>query len=70
VTISDCPGDASFWTWDNSKGVNIDIVLLIIDIGLMMALLVGLETGVVQMYWTELKYKFKAVSDETNLMVP
>ena len=44
-------------TFETLTGMNLDIIFLVIDFALMLLLLIGLETGFVQKYWTEFKYK-------------
>ena len=45
-----------------SPGINIDIVFLVVDIVLLLLLLVGLDSGFVQKWWTEFKYAFSRVN--------
>ena len=42
-----------FYTWDSVKGINLDMIFLLVDFMLMFLILVGLETGYIQKYWQE-----------------
>lgn len=44
---------SEFLTWDSVEGINLDFIFLAVDFVLMFLILVGLESGYIQRYWTE-----------------
>jgi len=50
-------GDSDFYSWDALLGINVDLLFLLLDAVIFLAILVGLDAGWIQRQTTETKYK-------------
>merc|ERR1711892_839905 len=54
IVVNNCVEDASFWTFDYLKGINIDVILLCINAATFWVILIFIETNLIKKGWIRL----------------
>ena len=58
LKISDCVVEKSYWTWDYQNGINIDVIIMVINIVIFWAILIFIETDLLKIMFIEIRKIF------------